>query len=190
MKNINKYRNTRKGVTLLELIVVLGLASIVMLISWNIYMVGFKSHKVNQEITEISEASEILKIQLTQELRQSGNGLIEHKITDTRSLAGLPLKNEELIVKTYAYSRDSSTPILTTFTYKFENDTYEADGIGSFKKISSDGKETLLFEKINRNEAQIFTIISNNYYTVQTKFEIQGKYTTKNFQENVTVRGR
>lgn len=190
MKKTPELKNNRQGFTIIELIVVLGLASIIMLVGWNIYMVGAKSYKVNQEMTEISESSELLKIQLTQELRQSGNGLIEHKLIDKTSPGGLPLKNEELRVQTYAYSRDSSTPIITAFTYKFENDAYETDGIGRLKKISSDGNETILFEKVSRTAPQIFTIVMNNYYTVQTQFQIHGQYTKKEFSENVTVRGR
>lgn len=190
MKKTPELKNNRQGFTIIELIVVLGLASIIMLVGWNIYMVGAKSYKVNQEMTEISESSELLKIQLTQELRQSGNGLIEHKLIDKTSPGGLALKNEELHVQTYAYSRDSSTPIITAFTYKFENDAYETDGIGRLKKISSDGNETILFEKVSRTAPQIFTIVMNNYYTVQTQFQIHGQYTKKEFSENVTVRGR
>ncbi|MCT4662308.1 MAG: prepilin-type N-terminal cleavage/methylation domain-containing protein [Tissierellales bacterium] len=185
----------KNGFTLIELIVALSLISLVFIAGGSIYKSGVKSYQVNDELIELNEKSELLKMRISQELRQSGNGLIELILNEVENSEWPNGKMREQIlnIQTYAYSRDSDSPDLVQITYKL---IPLVEKINRYKliRINENGNTEVLVEEIkpieNEAIADMISIKTANYYMVNFNFDMVGKYVDKIVDETITVRGR
>jgi prepilin-type N-terminal cleavage/methylation domain-containing protein len=185
----------KEGFTLIELLVALTIISFVFIAGGSIYKSGVKSYQVNNELIELNEKSELLKMRISQELRQSGNGLIElisNEVANSEWPEG-KMREQVLSIHTYAYSRESNSPDLVQITYKL---IPIVEKINRYKliRINENGNTEVLVKEIKPAEkkatSEMITIKKANHYTVCFKFEIVGKYMNKEIDETITVRGR
>lgn len=187
--------NMRKGVTLIELIVALSIIGLVFIAGTTIYSFGVKSYQINSELVELSEQSELIKTRLSQEIRQSGNGLIE--ISELENINARwkdgKMKEITLALDTYAYSRDSHTPQLVKVQYKL---VPLLDEIDKYKliRINENGNSEIIIDKLIQGEGELgqkmLSITKSNYNTINVNFTVLGDFAQKTINETITVRGR